>query len=157
MQGNVKVAYTGRGLQAMITGLGRSREAQFEAASALKRRLVSVLTTGSRSGKMYGNHQASAPGEPPIKYLGKSNGGHLHESIKIQTVNQYATAVYVKAEHAIYLEYGTKFIEPRPFMTMASTLAQKQMSRKIGNILHSYKIPFTITNRVGEGLEGMEE
>lgn len=152
MQGNVKIAYTGRGLQAMITGLGRCREAQDEASRALAWRIKNTITTGSRTGKMYGNHQASAPGEPPIRYKGR-----LDQSIKVQRVNQYATAVYVTAEHAIYLEYGTRYIEPRPFMGLSAKLAQQSMSRRVGRILHSYKIPFTTIDKVSDGLEGMEE
>jgi len=151
MEGKISVKFTGIGLKAVITGLDRCRDAQDEAARALKWRINNLITTGSRSGRMYGSHQASAPGEPPARL-----SGNLAKSIKIQRVNQYATAVRVTEEYAIFLEYGTGKIEPRPFMTVAATLAQKAMSRRISRILRSSNVPFVVIDNVSDNVESME-
>ena len=152
MEGKINVKFTGRGLNAVISGLGRCRDAQDEAASALKWRINNLITTGSRSGRMYGKHQASAPGEPPAKL-----SGDLAKSIKVQRVNQYASSVRVTQPYAIYLEYGTGKIQPRPYMTVAAKLAQKAMARRVSGILRSSNVPFVIIDNVSNNVESMEE
>lgn len=42
----------------------------YRASNELRNAALSVLS-GQRSGRMYGGHQASAPGEPPAQWSGK--------------------------------------------------------------------------------------
>ena len=151
MQGTVNIRFTGRGLMAVIGGLGRCREAQDEAARAMMWRIRNLINTGARSGRMYGNHQASAPGEPPARHTGR-----LSDSVKIQRVNQYATSVRVTEEYAVYLEYGTQKIEPRPFISVAAREAQTAMSRRVKKILQTSNVPFTVKNSLDADIESME-
>jgi phage gpG-like protein len=66
---------------------------------------------GPKSGRKYGGHQASAPGEAPaIDY------GTLVNSIQVEMVNDLQAIVYTNTEYAVGLELGTVHIRPRPFM-----------------------------------------
>jgi len=152
MEGKINVKFTGTGLKAVITGLDRCRDAQDEAARTLEWRIHNLITTGSRSGRMYGKHQASAPGEPPARLSGK-----LSKSIEFRRVNQYASSVRVTKEYAIFLEYGTGKIQPRPFMTVAAKLAQQAMKRRISGILRSSNVPFVVIDNVSDNIASMEE
>lgn len=66
------------------------------------------------SGRMYGGHQASAPGEPPSPYTGE-----LRESIKsevtVDSGRNISSTVGSDLDKAVYLELGTRTIAPRPF------------------------------------------
>lgn len=55
-----------------------------------------------KSGRMYGAHRASAPGQPPAIWTGQ-----LYASISKQRTGPTSGAVYTGVEHARYLEYGT--------------------------------------------------
>lgn len=69
---------------------------------------------GSRIVVPYGNrppHQASAPGEAPA-----SDTGHLvnNRTVKVDVAALRATLTF-HAAYALYLEFGTDRMEPRPF------------------------------------------
>jgi HK97 gp10 family phage protein len=72
---------------------------------------------GPKSGAMYGNHQASAPGEAPA-----IDTGNLINSMDVSYENGGLTAYIGPAdvEYGIYLEFGTLHMAPRPFMTPAA-------------------------------------
>lgn len=72
---------------------------------------------GPKSGRWYGSHQASAPGESPA-----IDTRELIESIGHE-VRGTEGEVYADAEHAFYMEYGTTTIAPRPFF---STFAEQE-------------------------------
>lgn len=68
-----------------------------------------------KSGRMYGRHQASAPGEPPaIRY------GYLTNSIQVVQTDDMTVYVFTNDEKAPHLEYGTRRIAARPFMLPAA-------------------------------------
>ena len=68
-----------------------------------------------KSGRFYGSHQASAPGEAPA--VDTSN---LINSHGVEMTSETAGIVYVTAEYAPGLEFGTRRIAPRPFLTPAT-------------------------------------
>jgi HK97 gp10 family phage protein len=77
---------------------------------------VSDMIKADRGGKAAARrlHQASGPGEAPA-----NDTGNLQRSINIVAASpsDRATAnVTANAEYAAPLEYGTKTMEPRPFM-----------------------------------------
>jgi HK97 gp10 family phage protein len=78
---------------------------------------VSMSAT-SHSGRMYGRHRASAPGETPAVET-----GNLVNSINTQLASSSdtnATAeVGTGVEYAEFLEFGTSRMEARPFMRPA--------------------------------------
>lgn len=72
------------------------------------------LMSGPRHGRIYGTHQASAPGEPPAV-----DTGNLKNSIGVELVAKAKAIVFAAAEYASSLEFGTRRIAPRPFMRPA--------------------------------------
>lgn len=82
-------------------------------------RLVKEELSQPGSGRIYGRHQASAPGEPPAP-----NFGVLREStegeVKIRR-GRVTAEISVRGEQAEFLELGTDRIEPRPFLSTVLT------------------------------------
>lgn len=81
------------------------------------------------TGRVYGNHQASAPGEPPAV-----DTGQLRNSITADT-GQDEIGPYVDVgsslEKAAYLEFGTSTIDPRPFMRPSVEVATPKMADEL--------------------------
>lgn len=75
---------------------------------------VSMSAT-SHSGRKYGRHQASAPGETPAV-----DTGNLVNSIRselVESTDTNATAnVSTGVEYAAWLEFGTSKMKARPYM-----------------------------------------
>lgn len=69
-----------------------------------------AIMTGSKSGQMYGSHQASAPGEAPA-----TETGYLVNSIQTEDVGEMESRVNVGAEYGAILEYID-----RPYLTPAA-------------------------------------
>jgi hypothetical protein len=72
---------------------------------------------GAKSGRMYGTHQASAPGEAPAIMFGQ-----LANSIDTQMTSATQGRVFSSVEYAPHLEFGSVdgTLEPRPFMGPAA-------------------------------------
>lgn len=70
---------------------------------------------GAKSGRTYGTHQASAPGEAPAILFGQ-----LSDSIDIELTSGNSGIVYTTDEKGPHLEYGTINMEPRPWLTPAA-------------------------------------
>lgn len=92
--------------------------------------LPGVLTF-RRGGKIYSNystggrakaHRASAPGEPPASDTGFLLGSIHHKMEVGETV--YAT-IGSDLEYATYLELGTRYMAPRPFLRPALDIGTK--------------------------------
>ncbi len=64
---------------------------------------------GAKSGRMYGKHQASAPGESP-----GVDTGNLVGSIVQIFPSTLEGLVGTPVPYALYLEEGTKHMDPRP-------------------------------------------
>lgn len=79
------------------------------------RRLMSLPKTGRayRRGRT-AIHIASAPGEAPAVDFGT-----LTNSINVETPTLTTARISINAEYAAYLEYGTRFMQPRPYVTPA--------------------------------------
>lgn len=100
-----------------------SPEAAHLAALDYQGKLIRTLNSGGRTGKIYTkgtvSHQSSAPGEPP-----KSDLGNLANSIAVRRNKlDMSSEVYSglisslggsPIPRAIYLEFGTSKMEPRP-------------------------------------------
>lgn len=93
-----------------------------KAAMILQKRAREKVMKGPKSGKRYGRHTASAPGEAPA-----NETGNLQRSITVVAAKagpNPEARVVVNAEYAKALEYGTKKagksrnvkIEERPFI-----------------------------------------
>lgn len=119
-----------RALGRRLNGLGRRIEAgKIEASHAgavIWADHFREALHEAKSGRMYGEHQASAEGEIPAAWLGP-----LEDSIEVKD-SRTTSAVHVTADHAEDLEYGTKHMEARPFVQPITD----RSSRDITNAVH---------------------
>lgn len=74
---------------------------------------VTSIQQGPKTGIQYGRHQASAPGEPPA-----ADTGRLASGITLEIADDEALVIS-NAAYSAALEFGTRFMEPRPFMMPA--------------------------------------
>ena len=78
-----------------------------------------LIIDGPKTGRVYGGHQASAPGEAPA-----NETGELVKSGRVvdrgETGRFVRTNVEWNAEHAAYMQFGTSKIAPRPFADIAA-------------------------------------
>ena len=73
------------------------------------------IQSSSGGGRTYGNHIASAAGQPP-----NTDTGFLVSNIFLDKDNDGMGAdVESRADYSVYLEFGTKDMQPRPFMQPA--------------------------------------
>jgi HK97 gp10 family phage protein len=100
-------------------------------AKSLKRRGIRVQREAIKSlhqtgtGRQYGRHQASAPGQPPA-----TDTGRLAASIREELRQDGKGLVEVVGTNVVYarpLERGTRSMAPRPFLRRA--LAKTRQGR----------------------------
>lgn len=92
------------------------------------KRLMSLPKTGRayRRGRT-AIHIASAPGEAPAPDFGT-----LTTSINLEMENDLRAKISINAEYAAYLEYGTRFMKPRPYVTPAIDKVRTQFAGILG-------------------------
>ena len=83
------------------------------------------IASGAKSGRKYGNHTSSAPGQSPANWTGK-----LLKSIKIQKTKGMSF-VYITAKYAEFLEFGTSKMRARPFIIPAFLKTKKMIQDKL--------------------------
>jgi hypothetical protein len=77
---------------------------------------IKVGMAGPKSGRLYGPHQASAPGQMPAVDL-----GNLVANVNAEMVDATNGVVHTgSVDYAVHLEYGTVNMAARPFMTPAA-------------------------------------
>ena len=84
------------------------------AAMMVQGRIVDSIQRDPKTGAVYGNHQASAPGQPPA-----TDTGQLVRSIQWNvegTEGEVVGVIRASAPYAAMLEFGTSNIAPRPYM-----------------------------------------
>jgi HK97 gp10 family phage protein len=82
-----------------------------------------------KSGRIYGDHQASAPGEYPAM-----DTGALANSLETDPENQTTYVVHTSMEYAPYLEFGTANMEPRPFLGQAASEVEPDFVDALGDL-----------------------
>lgn len=86
--------------------------------------------SSAHSGRIYGDHQASAPGEMPAIDI-----GNLIGSVQVEAEPGAAEAfVYTGAEYSAHLEFGTIHIAARPFMTPAVEQERTGFERRFADL-----------------------
>lgn len=85
---------------------------------------IKTSMQGPKSGRMYGKHQASAPGEAPAIDLGA-----LVNSIGVSMQGRLSATVSESSDHAAPLEFGTTRMAPRPHMSPAFERARPGFER----------------------------
>ncbi len=126
-----------RGLEKLTKQLEQYKErTKTEVSKAMKitatlvhKTAVESILNGGKSGRWYGEHQASAPGEAPA-----NDYGFLASSLKIREDNPLRVLVYsdtAVADYAKGLEFGTAGVEPRPFLNPALDAHRKDYDEMI--------------------------
>lgn len=101
-------------LQAALGKLSKDAEKRVDAAvqaTGLEVRgdIVKRIQRGPATGRVYGNHQASAPGEAPA-----TDTGRLVNSTVYKREGRISASVGSDLAYAAMLEFGTSKIDPRP-------------------------------------------
>jgi len=100
-----------------------------EAADIMAVTMKASILTGAKSGQQYFSngkrHQSSAPGQAPA-----NNTGALVRSIKVNKDKNKAT-ISIEKNYAVYLEFGTSKMRPRPFIIPAFLKTKKWFSDKL--------------------------
>ena len=91
-------------------------------AHRIRNKAIELILRGSKSGRTYGRHQASAPGEAPA-----SETGRLVQSIQVKhRPGSMKATVSAGTGYARKLEFGTSIMAPRPFMRPAAAAIRQQ-------------------------------
>lgn len=115
--------YGTRFLSLFTSAIGRGVE---RSASNIAAEALDLILTGSKSGIIYGSHQASAPGEAPASHYGVLVANFR---VEVQTIGfRVVASVINNAPYAGMLEVGTRYMRPRPFMAPAAA----RVARRVG-------------------------
>lgn len=100
----------------------------YRVSNALRNSALDVLS-GSRSGRMYGGHQASAPGEPPAQW-----SGAYRQSWQPKTYagfGSFISRIESTIPYADWLENGTPGgqMAPRPHHDLIAEKTEPEMLR----------------------------
>ena len=100
------------------------------AGQMVRNTAVKSIQSSSGGGRTYGNHTASAEGQPP-----NTDTGFLASNIfAVYDMDKLGCDVESRADYSEYLEFGTKDMKERPFMQPALEENRpkiKSMYRKI--------------------------
>ena len=96
------------------------RAALFEIGSESTKHLRRMVRTGDRSGRFYGDHRASAPGEPPAARF----NSRLTKSIRYNVRGDFQCEFGDTAPYGGFLEEGTRKMAARPHVKR--TVIEKQ-------------------------------
>jgi HK97 gp10 family phage protein len=112
--------------QAMITALfNNADKVASDSANSLANEMKKRIKTGAKSGKTYGNHTSSAPGQSPANWTGE-----LVNSIS--AINEgKKSKVIVNANYAEFLELGTSKMRARPFILPSIQKVKKDLAERL--------------------------
>ena len=115
--------------EAMITALFKDADKVIvDSANSLAKEMKKRIKTGAKSGKTYGNHTSSAPGQSPANWTGE-----LVNSISDISEGKNSKVI-VNANYAEFLELGTSKMRPRPFILPSIQKVKKDLSQKLKGI-----------------------
>ena len=86
---------------------------------------LNEYNSGRKTGRIYGKHRASAPGETPAKITGK-----LGRSFSFNSTSSSST-FGSNAEYGKFLEFGTKKMKPRNGVIQAINKNMKKLERDL--------------------------
>lgn len=115
---NDSISRVRKGLRVGLTEIGKENS----------RHLQNMIRTGIRTGRIYGTHQASAPGEPPANWTGK-----LAVSVGSRVYGWSRMEFGEEAFYGRFLEHGTVKMEPRPHVGRTVNEKSKDNFNTLGN------------------------
>lgn len=123
-----QVAVLNNRLPEIISRLGLNLDQELgESAESIARRVTTGMAE-AKSGRMYGLHQASAPGEMPA-----IDTGNL-AAIKVEHEGDEKWVVYTEAEYAAHLEFGTAVMSQRPFFVPATEAEGDELGSRLRDL-----------------------
>ena len=111
------------------------RAAAHMVGQMISRRIQVGIATGPHSGRLYGSHQASAPGEYPAHWHGQliSSIGYTVDSSRQFRVG--STGAHNRGfDYAVGLHEGTSKMAPRPYITKAVTENAAAITTTLGAV-----------------------
>lgn len=84
------------------------------------------IQRGPKTGRVYGGHQASAPGEAPA-----TDTGTLVSSITYRKTAPLAAEIESRLPYAAMLEFGTTRMDPRPSWTPSNEAKKPDFVRRV--------------------------
>lgn len=83
-----------------------------------------------KTGKWYGDHQASAPGEAPAVDMGE-----LVNSVQAEKQEAFSWLVFTDVEYAPVLEFGGRNVAPRPSFGPAADAVQPSFEESMEKLI----------------------
>lgn len=97
---------------------------------AVRNEAIRLILETPKTGRMYGDHRASAPGEPPAS----DTGTHVRNiRTDFSDLDRLTGRAVASAEHSAHLEYGTESMEPRPHMRPALANSRGEINAVIAS------------------------
>jgi HK97 gp10 family phage protein len=96
---------------------------------AVRTEAVSLILNTAKTGRVYGKHQASAPGEPFASDTGTAVN-QIRTSYEPDGLTGYVNS---SVEYGAALEFGTENMAPRPYLRPALQNKTKEVSDGIYN------------------------
>jgi len=111
----------------------RSRATQ--GVNILQNKAFEVLGQNGH-GRQYGNHRASAPGEPPAPDTGNLRRNWRKQVLSEQYASSAKITCRIKSDmpYSEYLENGHKNTEPRPYKEQIRTKARPEITALFVNL-----------------------
>jgi HK97 gp10 family phage protein len=102
------------------------------AADKMAKEMKNSILSGAKSGRQYyingARHTASAPGQSPA-----NQSGDLVKSIKVSK-ERNKSIISISKNYAVYLEFGTSKMRPRPFIIPAFMKTKQWIINKLKGI-----------------------
>ncbi len=99
------------------------------AADKMAKEMKKSILSGAKSGRQYyingARHTSSAPGQAPANV-----SGALVRSIKV-TKERNKSTININKNYAVFLEFGTSKMRPRPFIIPAFLKTKRWFSDKL--------------------------
>ena len=91
---------------------------------------IELINSGVKSGRRYGKHQASAPGQAPA-----TDTGVLRNNIVVSSnAEKLEVEVASRAKYSKFLEFGTVKMKARPFMFPAFEMNKPKIRRRFAKV-----------------------
>lgn len=107
---------------AALEGIAEAKaEAGIRRAALQGEARMKAILSQPGSGKTYGKHTASAPGEPPAPDTGQLRAATQADANVRREGSDLVGRVVANKEYALALEKGTERMAARPFMSLLAT------------------------------------
>ena len=104
---------------------GLTEKAADKMANEMKKSILSGAKSGNQYYKNGARHTASAPGQSPA-----NQSGELVRSINVVKEKNKST-IHIKKNYAVFLEFGTSKMRPRPFILPSFFKTKKWFTDKL--------------------------